>query len=269
MKTRRLPSDDRILDLLADETTVGLADHELAQLDDYFHAHADEDRDGLACAAAAIHLATLPDVSDPPPALMAALASQAAAHFARQAITPSGASHPGGHQRAPFSRSSQPWKRLAIAALVVIAVGGWWLALSRKSDTTDVPGPIEQLAMLESEARDVVHAPWASDQEGYESVAGEVIWSDSKQCGFMRLSALPVNDPKVAQYQLWIVDPDRDKNPVDGGVFNITDALHEVLVPIDAKLNVSRPTVFAITLEKPGGVVVSDGPLLVIAATKG
>ena len=43
----------------------------------------------------------------------------------------------------------------------------------------------------------------------------------------------------------------------------------EVVIPIDAKLRVGRPTAFAITLEKAGGVVVSDGPLLLVAAVNG
>ncbi len=60
------------------------------------------------------------------------------------------------------------------------------------------------------------------------------------------------------------MDPGRDARPVDGGVFDITGE-GEVIVPIDAKLPIGTPAVFAITLEQPGGVVVSDGPLLVIA----
>jgi len=44
---------------------------------------------------------------------------------------------------------------------------------------------------------------------------------------------------------------------VDGGVFDITDD-GKVIVPIEAKLPVGAPTLFAITVERPGGVVVSD-----------
>ena len=84
----------------------------------------------------------------------------------------------------------------------------------------------------------------------------------------MRLVGMPVNDPKVRQYQLWIVDPDRDARPVDGGVFDVTDA-GEVIIPIDAKLAVSDPAAFAITVEKPGGVVKSAGPLQVVAPAQG
>jgi hypothetical protein len=95
---------------------------------------------------------------------------------------------------------------------------------------------------------------------------GEVIWNDRLQTGYMRLSNLPTNDPKQMQYQLWIVDPDVDKNPVDGGVFDVASASGEVIVPIDAKLAVNDPKVFAITRERPGGVVVSGGPLALVAS---
>ena len=65
------------------------------------------------------------------------------------------------------------------------------------------------------------------------------------------------NDPSQSQYQLWIFDGTREKHPVDGGVFDVNEA-GEVVIPIDPKLPVGQPTLFAITVERPGGVVVSD-----------
>lgn len=113
---------------------------------------------------------------------------------------------------------------------------------------------------------DTISVPWTPPtQPGFERVTGAVVWNDALQQGFMRLSNMPTNDAAARQYQLWIVDPDRDAEPVDGGVFDIVAATGEVLVPIDAKLPVSEPTVFAITLEQRGGVVVSEGPLIVVA----
>jgi hypothetical protein len=116
-------------------------------------------------------------------------------------------------------------------------------------------------------AADRVVLPWSGPREpGYENVRGEVVWSDAQQRGYMRLAGLPANDATAAQYQLWIVDPERSAQPVDGGVFNMPSGAGEVLIQITAKLAVDEPTVFAITLEQPGGVVVSAGPLLVLAA---
>ena len=85
----------------------------------------------------------------------------------------------------------------------------------------------------------------------------------------MRLAGLVANDPGTAQYQLWIVDPERDQRPVDGGVFDVPSGGGEVIIPIDPKLRIKSPAAFAITLEKPGGVVVSGGPLLVVAPVAG
>ncbi|MFM8633793.1 MAG: anti-sigma factor domain-containing protein, partial [Planctomycetia bacterium] len=86
---------------------------------------------------------------------------------------------------------------------------------------------------------------------------GDVVWSPSRQRGFMRIRGLAANDPGKEQYQLWIFDAERNADyPVDGGVFNVT-ADGEVVVPIDPRLPVGRATLFAVTVEKPGGVVVS------------
>ena len=100
----------------------------------------------------------------------------------------------------------------------------------------------------------------------YADVTGNVVWNDDLQQGYLLLSNMPVNDPATTQYQLWVVDADRDANPVDGGVFDIPEGETTVIIPINAKLAVSGPEAFAITREKPGGVVVSKGPLLVVAA---
>ena len=75
---------------------------------------------------------------------------------------------------------------------------------------------------------------------------------------------MPVNDPSVSQYQLWIFDEDQE-HPVDGGVFDVTTS-GEILIPIEAKLVVSKPTLFAVTIEKPGGVVVSNKERIAVVA---
>ena len=106
-----------------------------------------------------------------------------------------------------------------------------------------------------------------SEFQEYASVTGDVVWNNDEQRGYLRLVGMPANDPSVAQYQLWIVDPDRDANPIDGGVFDVPASGEEVLIPIDAKLQVVTPAAFAITREQPGGVVVSAGPLLLVAAS--
>ena len=87
------------------------------------------------------------------------------------------------------------------------------------------------------------------------NASGDIVWNTKRQQGFMRIADLKKNDPKEFQYQLWIFDHDQI-HPIDGGVFDITDA--EQLIPIDAKIAASDVFQFAITIEKPGGVVVSE-----------
>jgi hypothetical protein len=69
---------------------------------------------------------------------------------------------------------------------------------------------------------------------------------------------LAANDPRQSQYQLWIFDAKRDERyPIDGGVFDIPAGATEVVIPIKARLAVNDPAAFAVTIEQPGGVVVS------------
>lgn len=124
-------------------------------------------------------------------------------------------------------------------------------------------------ASLLKASGDQLTVDWSAGKHPFaEQVVGDVVWSGARQEGFMRFVGMPVNDPAVEQYQLWIIDPSRDDEPIDGGVFDIT-ANGETIVPIHAKLTVNQPTAFAITIEKPGGVVVSTQerlPLLAVVS---
>ena len=107
---------------------------------------------------------------------------------------------------------------------------------------------------------------FASASDPYKGLTGEVIWNDEKQEGYMSLENLAINDPTKNQYQLWIVDPDRDELPVDGGVFDITLKDGTQIIPIRNALAVNKPVAFVITLEQPGGVVKSKQEVVVAIA---
>ena len=97
--------------------------------------------------------------------------------------------------------------------------------------------------------------------------AGSVLWNPELEQGFMRFEGLPANDATREQYQLWIFDRRLpDATPIDGGVFDIEPGTTEIVVPIDAKLEVADAWRFAITLEPPGGVVVSSREHLLLLA---
>jgi anti-sigma-K factor RskA len=111
----------------------------------------------------------------------------------------------------------------------------------------------------------------ATKDEAAKSASGDVVWSTTAQRGYMRFKGLEANDPRKTQYQLWIFDEEQDKRfPVDGGVFDVDPTTGEVVVEIDPKIKVAKPTLFAITVERPGGVVVSKRERIVLtAAVKG
>jgi hypothetical protein len=81
---------------------------------------------------------------------------------------------------------------------------------------------------------------------------------------------LASNDPKVHQYQIWIFDAERDKRyPIDGGVFDVPADANDIVIPIHAALQVLKPAAFAVTVEKPGGVVVSARDHVVVLGAAG
>jgi hypothetical protein len=135
-------------------------------------------------------------------------------------------------------------------------VAGLWFTTADRAPVPVAPLDFPAVAALS----DAVIAQWEPGGDGTgEEVTGEVVWSSSRQAGVMRLRGLAVNAPGEFQYQLWIFDRERDERfPVDGGVFDVPPGATEAEVVISAKLHVADPTLFAVTVEPPGGVVVSD-----------
>lgn len=128
------------------------------------------------------------------------------------------------------------------------------------------PDPAQMRQRLLETAGDVTRASWAPGTVKSVVPSGDVVWSDAKQEGYMRFTGLPVNDPGKETYQLWIFDETQDeKTPIDGGTFDI-NADGEVIIPIDARLKALNPKLFAVTVEKPGGVVVSKREKIVALA---
>jgi hypothetical protein len=273
-----LTQQERLTALLVDRATEGLDPRQLDELNELANAPpADAGIDdllgdnGFDWAAAAVDLAWSPPADEPLPARLRdrvltdagkTLAELRRASLpAALAVDPVGATIP---LRTPRPSSRAPW--LLVAASLALAAVGWWRAWPESAPPpADLP---RQYAEFVREPAGLAKAPWVGQEPAYENVTGEAVWRDADQHGFLRLVGLPPNDPAKAQYQLWIVDPRRDEKPVDGGVFDVNSP-GEVIVPIDAKLTVDNPRVFAITLEKPGGVVVSAGPLLVVGSVAG
>ena len=162
-----------------------------------------------------------------------------------------------------------PW--LAAAACLVIASGAVFYAARNGGGTAaSIASAADGRAELVKNATDLTTIAWTATKDpAATATTGDVIWSEAKQRGYMRFVGLAANDPTQFQYQLWIFDKDRDdKFPVDGGVFDVSST-GEVIIPITARLRVSDATLFAVTIEKPGGVVVSKRERIVVTAAKG
>ena len=154
---------------------------------------------------------------------------------------------------------------VAMAASLALAAGAVVWGLQQRGATA--PSAAEARAELLATAKDVTMLAWTATKDpNAQGTTGDVVWSASAQKGYMRFVGLAPNDAKAIQYQLWIFDKERDQAfPVDGGVFDVSST-GEVIIPITAKLKVDQPVLFAVTIEKPGGVVVSKRERIVVTA---
>lgn len=189
---------------------------------------------------------------------------------------------PSSNQTSNVSRLFQwtPWV-IAAASVMIAAASIFMLRPTQIQIPLDLN--TDRLALIDDTPPDqLIQWDWIStdDEAVVGEVIGDVVWSDALNKGYMRISGLAVNDPSLKQYQLWIFDatnPTGDlpqfgegllsQRPIDGGVFNI-DTNGEIIIEINAKLLVEQAAAFAITVEPPGGVVVSDRsrvPLLALA----
>lgn len=245
------PDYDRLQELLADRALFGLDAAEKTELAKLLAAMPKVDETQLDRLVAAVQLESLTEVTDLPPELSQKIKAQAAR------------SEPFVRSQAGKSVSNRrellAW--LACAASLMLAAFMAW------GSSRTALSPSQLLAELNRDPQ-AMTVPWsAGPDDSGKNVSGEVVWSNRRQEGVMSFRGLPANNPKQTQYQLWIFDTAQDeKYPVDGGVFDIPPGQNEVLVPIHAKLGVADPTMFAITIEKPGGVVVSSRERLPLLA---
>ena len=175
----------------------------------------------------------------------------------------------------PVARKAVPssfgW--YAAAASLLLAVTAWWPRLAEQPadvviGPTPVPTLTDQRAALLAAGDTLVRKDWtATEDPAATGLAGDVVWDPATQTGYMRFTGLAPNDVTEQQYQLWIFDGTRDdRYPVDGGVFDIPAGATEVIVPIRARLPVRDAALFAVTVEPPGGVVVSSRERIVALA---
>lgn len=259
----------RLVDLLTERATIGLDAAAMQELAALLDVHPEWANDTFDLAAVAIDRALAPPSGVLPGHLRARLEARAM-HFdagAGKPETPTATPVPVTPPPVSLRPSTRPptWAGwLAAAAALAVAALAWWPAVTR------VPGPVR----AESEAGaleatpGVMRLPLQSTADpAADGASGEVIWSPARQSGFLRIRGLAPNEPARWQYQLWLFDARRDDSyPVDGGVFDVPAGSGEILVGVRNALPVAEVLMFAITVERPGGVVVSRRERVVLLA---
>lgn len=258
MSERLTPGSDRWEELQVARLLFGLTSDEQAEYDDLARQMPAEKHDQFDAVVASLDVAWSNMHLEPlPEHLRRAIRLRAEQELAAKSVV--SLAKPSAHNTTAMQVSQYlPW--LVSAACLIFAVLTWFSSRA----------PVKDVAQLRAELvatnEGLVQANWAPGTTPIGDVSGDVVWSNSRQQGYMRFRGLPVNLPTKEQYQLWIFDKAQsDKTPVDGGVFDIASE-GEVVIPIDAKLRVQDAFMFAITIEKPGGVVVSSRDRLPLLA---
>ncbi|MDP1660628.1 MAG: anti-sigma factor [Phycisphaerales bacterium] len=268
------PDLPRLLELLAAESIVDLSADEAAELDalrrrvpPVVDAHGRPvSRAGASAVVGTLLAASAggSDVQPLSPALRARLIAQGEAIVAGAAVRPAVVP-----QRLASGRRTWigPIGWAGWAAAVVSTTFFVWQVM-----TNQPPQMADRLAEVLEDTTGTVRIALAPQTDPLASgLAGEVIWNRAGQNGFLRVHGLAQNDPAKEQYQVWLVDASRREGDqaVDCGVFNSTGGFvrgDDIYIPIYAKLPVGTPTAFAITVERPGGVVRSTRERLLATA---
>ena len=258
--------DEHVLELLADRSLGQIEDAERAELDRLLAEYPGVNESCMDEAVAQAALLT-PSAGPMPSALRQRIVDEinASSDTSNNAPLTLASGDVASEVEAKLSGNSGVLGVLGwLAAAACLAVAFIIASVNRPAE---VFSPAERLAAMQSEEVDIVEIAWSPGPQAPGEVSGRVFWSPSRQEGYMTFEGLPANDPDEQQYQLWIFDSERpEATPVDGGVFDILASEGEQVVPINAKLKVFDPTLFAITVEQPGGVVVSERESIPIVA---
>jgi Anti-sigma-K factor rskA len=271
--------DEATLDLLIKQVIEGLSPAEKRALEALDGAITNKYLQEFERAAAAINLAgTARNTEFLPWPLQTRIAQQAAVFFAENKIVELKTSATAASSTDFFAsrRGTLGW--FAAAACLLLAMFGWLRTPQPQmspiqADATIAVTPLgpppvnlapakaslaQERAALLARTGSLTVSLDATKDPAAAGVSGDVVWDPVTQQGFLRFVGLRPNDPGTKQYQAWIFDAARDKRyPVDAGVFDVSANASEVIVPIHTALPILMPKAFAVTMEKPGGVVVS------------
>jgi hypothetical protein len=246
-------SYERFLELDAGRALGDLSSEEIVEWQELATIHQEEDPIGFDFLVAELEVRNVPSTSVP--SNLTSLLSETIHDFAKPV------------EKEPASDTKVvsifPWLGWAAAACLFIIFNPF----DRSEEPVKELTASQKLELLLQESPENTQTlPFSAASDPYNTVQGELIWNDDRQEGYMKLANLPINDPSMNQYQLWIVDPTRDELPVDGGVFDISSESGFSVISIRNTLPVSKPVAFLITLEQPGGVVRSKQEIKVALA---
>lgn len=251
-------TEERLFDLLIQQSAEGLnakETSELRELENMFPQWKNDDSFEIATAACCLsHLDTSEDL---PEHLRTKILADSERFFISKPEEETQKTFTFEPKRSPWS-----WLGWVFAAVACMALAFNWSTQNVTAPPENTPTVALNSSQLRQKLietdKSAIKINWAKGNvKDLPEVSGDVVWSDSKQAGYMRFKGLPINDKSKESYQLWIFDETQDeKTPIDGGVFDVNSD-GETIVPITAKLKVRKPKLFAVTVEKPGGVVVS------------
>ena len=268
-----------LFELLADRAAFGLDEAEEARLETLLGKHrwVREDCIDEVAAGVAVSFADVSEIEAVPMDVMNRIRQGVHDRIGDESDAvdagPVGRIEPAttsAEDQMPSGFGSSAWLGWTVAAAAIALA----VVFIRIDDTTSTMAPAPtsatELASWIGDRPSAVRWDWAPGFGDCDDEAtGMVTFDPDSQEGYMLIKGLTPNDPRVQQYQLWIWDEERDPNPtdlqplaenvhpVDGGVFDV-NADGEAVIPIRASLVVNKPYLFAVTVERPGGVAKSE-----------
>ena len=257
---------EELFDLLADRAAFGLDETEAARLEDLLQENSWVREDCMDEAAATLTTeVSTTDVEPMPADVMERIRHGVHATIEQESTPVAGRIEPAMSDDVVQTGSVMGWLGWVAAAAAL----GVAIIVARPVETAPPSSRAELVAWIDQHPT-AVHWDWqAGLVEPDSDATGMVTFDPAIQEGYMLIKGLAPNDPRAEQYQLWIWDQEREPDPdnptpladnvhpVDGGVFDVNDE-GEAVISIDAKLTVGKPYLFAVTVERPGGVAKSD-----------
>ena len=251
-------SEEQRLDLLIKHATVGLTEDEARQLETFGPDH--DDLASFELTAAALSMIDLDASENMPAELLKRIAADAHNYIGERSAPLVNDAEPEDVPavRGIITPVTTPVRSLfdwfgwavATAALVALAFNLYYTRVGNTPQIAQGPASTPEVAVkltpaqerdrLIASANDLVKAEWKGGKD-FPDLKGDVVWSDSTQTGYIRVTGLKANDPNKETYQIWLFAANQDKKtPVNGGTFDSsTDG--EIIVPINAEVKTIEP----------------------------